>query len=251
MSERQPIVQLWITWARTAVAFLAGRMDEAEERAGSAFELHHELGIWGGPETYGLHMTLVWREQDRLGEVAPIVEPLLEQSQHPGAQKLRALFALDRGDIDQVDALLGADPVPTARDFTWLSELCVTAELCAAAGLDCAERLYDVLAPLAGRVATMDGTYVCLGATSHYLGLLAGALGRHDEAVAHLEAALVMHDRIGAVPWSVRTRFHLAALLDDDPQRRTILLEEALAASEAHRLVGMRRRLQQARALTS
>jgi tetratricopeptide (TPR) repeat protein len=241
--QRQPIVQLWITWARTAVSFLRGRVAEAEALASSAFELHHELGIWGGPETYALHMALIWREQDRLGEVAPLVEPLLEQSQHPGAYKLRALFALERNAVGEIETILGPDPVPRARDFTWLVEMCLTAELCAAARLACSEELYEQLLPLAGRVATMDGTYVCLGSTSYYLGLLADALGRHEEAIAHLEEALVVHDRIGALPWSLRTRFHLARLLPDEPHRRRALLDESLVAAEASELVSMRRRI--------
>jgi tetratricopeptide (TPR) repeat protein len=241
--QRQPIVQLWITWARTAVAFLGGRLAEAERLAGSAFELHHKLGIWGGPETYALHMTLVWREQDRMGEVSPLVEPLLEESQHPGAHKLRALFALERGATDEIESILGPDPLPAARDFTWLSEVCLTAELCAAAGLACSEQLYEVLLPLGGQVATMDGTYLCLGATSHYLGLLAGSLGRRVEAVAHLEEALSLHDRLRAMPWAVRSRFHLA-LLVDDRSRRSMLLEEATQLAVRHGLVSMQRRLQ-------
>ncbi len=53
-------------------------------------------GHLGAYETYGLHMVLVWREQNRLTELEPAIEPLLAQSVHPGASKLRGMFALAR-----------------------------------------------------------------------------------------------------------------------------------------------------------
>src|SRR5204863_4143699 len=138
-----------------------------------AFGMHQELGIWGGPETYALHMTFVWREQGRLDEVAPLVEPLLADAVHPGAAKLRGIFALERGAAADIAELLGPDPVPRARDFTWLAETCVTAELAAAGQLPAATELYDLLLPFADRIVTMDGTFVCLGSGAYYLGLLA------------------------------------------------------------------------------
>ena len=66
---RQPNEVVWSTWAQAAVAFLRGRLSEAERLAGEAFTLHEQLGSWGGPETYALHMVQVWREQGRLDEV--------------------------------------------------------------------------------------------------------------------------------------------------------------------------------------
>ena len=242
---RQPNEVLWSTWAQSAVAFLRGRLSEAERLAGEAFTLHEQLGSWGGPETYALHMVQVWREQGRLDEVAPLVEPLLSQATHPGAAKLRGVFALERGQPDQIGALLGPDPVPRSRDFTWLAEICVTAELAAAAALPCVDELYRALLPFQHRVVTMDATYICLGSASYHLGLLAHTFGRPDNAAAHFRQAVAVNDAIGALPWSVRSRYQLAKTLrPSDPRGADDQLRTALDVAEAHELVAMRRRLQ-------
>jgi DNA-binding SARP family transcriptional activator len=205
-ATRHPDEQLWATWARATTAFLADRADDAERLAGEAFALHQQLGIWGAYETYALHMVLIWREQHRLADVEPLVEPFLAESVHPSASKLRGIFAMARGAIDEIPGLLDVDPVPRSRDFTWLADMSITAELAAAAELPCRGELYETLLPFEGRVVTMDATFICLGAVDHYLALLARSLGRDDEAAHHFERAIAINDDIGAIPWSRRTR---------------------------------------------
>jgi DNA-binding SARP family transcriptional activator len=207
---RYPDDQLWAKWALTTVAFLHDELAEAEQMAGEAFALHQQLGIWGAHETFALHMLLIWREQGRLAEVAPLVEPLLAQSVHPSAAKLRGVFALDRGAVDEIGVLLGPDPVPRTRDFTWLADVCITAELAAAGGLACRDELYDLLLPFADRVVTMDATFLCLGAAAYFLGLLASSLGRERDAAAHLRNAVRLNEQVGAAPWARRARARLA-----------------------------------------
>ena len=51
------------------------------------------------------------------------------------------------------------------------------------------------------------------GAVDRYLGLLATTLERHDDAVAHHEAALAIHERMRARPWVARSRYDLAGAL--------------------------------------
>jgi hypothetical protein len=208
-AARQPDEQLWTTWARTTIAFLQDRLDDAERLAGEAFGLHQRLGIWGAHESYATHMVFIWREQGRLSEVAPVIEPLLASSTHPSAAKLRGVFAIERGGAHEIEALLGRDPVPRWRDFTWLTDACLTAELAAAARLPCRAELYDLLEPFGDRVVTMDGAFVCLGAVAYYLGLLAASLGRGDLAPVHFERAVTLNDAIEARPWSRRARARL------------------------------------------
>ena len=61
-----------------------------------------------------------------------------------------------------------------------------------------------MLAPVR-RFAALIGASRDHGAVDRYLGLLATTLGRHDDAVAHHEAALAIHQRMRAAPW-VRAR---------------------------------------------
>ena len=230
---------VFTTWAFAAVELLRGRLDDAERVAGQAFEMHQRLGTWGALETYGLNMIYIWREQDKLVEMAPVVEPMLAAAVHPGARRMRAMFARARGDTDAVAEILGADPVPRVQDFTWLCDVCVTAELAAEAHLPCASELFDMLGPYADRVATMDGTYCCLGAVSYYLGLLASEMS-HPDAIALHERGLAINDQIGGVAWSVRSRHALAkAVRDTDPGRADKLLREGLTIASRHGLAAM------------
>jgi hypothetical protein len=240
-TNRQPLVQMWATWARTTVAFLDGQLGEAESLASSAFTLHEEVGIWGAAETYGLHMMLIWREQGRMADMAPVVEPILRGAVHPGARKMLGVFAIERGADDEIADILGPDPIPRVHDFTWLAEVCVTAELASVAALPCAAELYEILLPFRDRVVTMDGTFFCMGSASRYLGMLAETLGRRADAIAHCELAVETDDRIAAIPWSVRSRWHLAQLLlPVDRRRARHLLTQAHRTADSRDLLALR-----------
>lgn len=236
-----PALRQFAAWLRTTVAFLRGRLDEVEPLAAQARALHDQLGFWGGAELYGFNLILVRREQGRLDEIAQL-EHMLQRSSYPSVTKVRGLFALERGDLDQVRALLGGaggDPIPRARDFIWPTEMALLAELSAAAGLPCAEEVYELLLRYADQVVTMSA-YACLGAVSHYLGLLAAGMDRPGDARAHFEDAVALNDRIGAVPWAVRSRYHLALVIEpvDPPQARRLLVE-ASDTAVTHGLVAM------------
>src|SRR5207247_6975067 len=101
--------------------------------------------------------------------------------------------------------------------------------------------LDPLLAPLRGTCIQVSAM-LCLGSADHYLGLLAGTLGRWDEACRHFEAAVEMNTRIGAVPFAVTSRFHRALALrargvPDDLALADAELERAL---ETARALGMR-----------
>src|SRR5262249_23304517 len=56
------------------------------------------------------------------------------------------------------------------------------------------------------------------GAVAYYLGLLAAALGQSAAAAGHLERSAAVHDRLGATTWSLRSRYHLAAVQLGEPR---------------------------------
>ncbi len=93
----------------------------------------------------------------------------------------------------------------------------------------------------------MDGPFVCTGSARYFLGLLAEALGRDEEALQHFEHAVAINDRIGAVPWSVRSRYRLAGRLiagcETSARGRDVLVA-ALSMAEHHHLSAMRQHLQ-------
>jgi hypothetical protein len=86
---------------------------------------------------------------------------------------------------------------------------------------------------------------------SRYLGLLAQALDRCDDAIDHFEDALAINERMGARPWLAHTREDYARLLlergsQDDRERGNVLLTSALTT---YRELGMAGPLAKAEAL--
>jgi tetratricopeptide (TPR) repeat protein len=75
-----------------------------------------------------------------------------------------------------------------------------------------APRLYEALLPY-GDYVVITHPEINLGAAARYLGLLASAMGRADDAVRHLERALETNERLGVRPWLARTQADLARTL--------------------------------------
>ena len=61
--------------------------------------------------------------------------------------------------------------------------------------------------------AVLLGAHAYHGALSRYLGLAAGGLGRHGEAVELHESALGQHQSMRAPGWEARSRYDLAGAL--------------------------------------
>ena len=91
--------------------------------------------------------------------------------------------------------------------------------------------LYELLRPYSALVG--GGPHLHFGSVSRYLGDLAAALSRLDEAALFLQDAAEADDRIGALPWSAHAKADLARVLltRDAPGDREAadgLLREAL-----------------------
>jgi hypothetical protein len=139
------------------------------------------------------------------------------------------------------------------HDGLWLGAIALLTETAAALGEPRhAPRLHALLQPYADRNVAFGWVSFCGGSASRHLGLLARLLGREDEAIVRLEAALAMNERMRARPLVARTRLELAgALLDrSDPVREDVTrAREHLEATEREAgALGMTRLLDQARA---
>ena len=80
----------------------------------------------------------------------------------------------------------------------------------------------------------VDVTEGFRGSVSRYLGLLATALERWDDAAGHFEEALALNERMGARPWLARTEDDYARMLlvrgrPGDDERARELRDQALA----------------------
>jgi tetratricopeptide (TPR) repeat protein len=116
-----------------------------------------------------------------------------------------------------------------------LAETCILLEDRAAADV-----LYRLLLPYA-TLNAVDVAEGFAGSVSRYLGLLASAMSRGNEAARHLDDALSMNERMGARPWVAHTQYDLARVLlardgPGDRERAQELVEAALAT---YRELGM------------
>ena len=99
-----------------------------------------------------------------------------------------------------------------------------------------AERAHSLVAPYEDQAVTTGAAITFVGAVPHYLGLTAAALDQRPRARAHFERALTMHERLGARPWALRTRYELASLMLQEPEHRNQglrALEEVAEAAAA------------------
>jgi tetratricopeptide (TPR) repeat protein len=76
-----------------------------------------------------------------------------------------------------------------------------------------AERLYAALEPYAARVVMVGIAGPSTGTVEQVLGQLAGCLGRHDVAIAHIERAIPVEDALGLRISAAWARLALAEVL--------------------------------------
>jgi hypothetical protein len=102
--------------------------------------------------------------------------------------------------------------------------------------------VHELLLPFAELVVAIGSPpFGSLGAVARYLGLAAAAANRPAQAIAHLESALALNERIGALPQLAHTRADLAGILaaGSAPERERAA-ELVAAARETAQQLGMR-----------
>jgi tetratricopeptide (TPR) repeat protein len=205
----------------------AAHRDEALKSAAlQRFLLFLQRGGFGEGGLEELRSTLERLEADRPNH--KIYPALLARLDCELGQERRAQARLD------VLAKDGFRTVP--RDYAWLMAITVLADVAAMVGnTEQVKTLYELLRPYAALVAGAD--HIHFGSVSRYLGLLAAALSRLDEAAVFLRDAVEANDRIGALPESAHAKADLARVLlaRDAPGDREAagdLLREALATFE-------------------
>ncbi len=204
-----------------------------------------------------MYLHLLRREQGRLDELVPVLEAELQQ--RPVQPLLCAQLAqayAETGRLSQARDLVVAFAAPgydqvRRRDWVWAEESFLLSEVAGVLGdPELAADLYGALVPYVGR-STSISFHPYIGVFDRYLGLLATALGRHDEAERLFEAAQVQYRRMQSPPWIARTNYDFARLLltrngAGDRARAAELLSAAL---ETARELGMTRLLEEIAAL--
>jgi len=216
---RQP-AHRWLGIAPTAVvALLSGNFEEAERLIGQEMEPGPPANPAIDNESAAtLHWFLLSRERGRSVEAERRVRAAARDFPwYPLHRAALAVLLLDLGHETEArgvfDALARDEFRALYRDNEWLLGITLTSEACSILGDAAAAKiLYNQVAPFAGRhaIGHAEGS---VGAVDRYLGLLAATAGAIDEAVRHLQDAIALNERIGAVPWAAHTRHDLAQIL--------------------------------------
>jgi len=243
-ASRQPRFRYAALTRRAMLALLGGCFADAERLIAQAAALGEECGEPGARD--------VRQDQDwdlraglgRLGELAgapPEMFPDPDSRQARGVRALALLAAGDTARAAQMAGPLAADgPGALPRNHQFLLGAAFAAELMAGLGAGpSAGQLYEALLPFGGQAVVSGAAVSFRGSVAHYLGLLAAALGRAAEAEDHLGQAAAAHQRLGAVPWALRSRCELARLRLADPQRRDAAAAELASIGHEAEQLGM------------
>ncbi|TWP50605.1 AAA family ATPase [Lentzea tibetensis] len=232
-------------WTRTAFATLTGRFDEAGACIEQADEIERDnrADVAANGDLATLRIQQRWTLELARGrfDAADALVRSAAGRDHPCPELLLAVTAVERGDIAAASRLAArgggaSEPVSRWYEPLWLR---LRAQLAAAGGDPSARgRVRAELAPIAGQWLTMFGASID-GPVVFWTALLDAADGNWDAAAEGFTAARSAADRLGARPWSVRARCHLAEVLNaragpGDAERAAALTEAA--ARDAHDL---------------
>lgn len=231
---------------------LAGHFGEGGWRATELMAEKPEGYASPRGQCYMIQAFIVGREYRRLAELdAPFKALARHYPAMPiwrcGLAVVRAEQGLDAWVHTLIAPLAAAGFADLPRDGNYVPALTLLAELAHDLGeTTWAAALYPLLAPFADRVVIVGPSAGCYGAAARYLGLLAGTLGRNDEAAGHYEAALEMNERIASRPWVAYTRYDYARLLIamGQDERAAALLDGARRTAEDLDMPRLRARLQ-------
>ena len=232
--------------AQAMLALAAGRFREGEELAERFSALGQPAVGASAIAVYQVQRYTLCDFLGRVGEVEPAIRDLI--ATQPTRLIFRCVLAhlharLGRlREAEQALRELAEDDFSIVPfDQEWLFCMSLLAETSALVGdAESASVLYRLLLPWA-QLNVADLSEGIRGSVSRYLGLLAAAMRRWDEAERHLEDAVAMNGRMGTRPWLAHTQSDYARMLlgRDGPGDRERAQELFGAAIATYRDLGM------------
>jgi tetratricopeptide (TPR) repeat protein len=188
------------------LAVLRGRFDAGTALAEEFSARARRIGLPDAERlTTALHGSVLTERGSERAWEASLDQIYLVASRFPGhfyeATAARILAGLGRHAEAAAELERLLPQILAASGPRWLgavTDLCAVAA--AVSNRAAAARLYEALRPYNGRLVVWGGANFVNGPASHFLGLLATQLGMADLAVTHLDDAIGMAERIGALP---------------------------------------------------
>jgi len=247
----QPTMR-WVVACHQSVSHRrAGRLEDAEAIGRQALDIGQAAGLPDAGHLFDSY-SLFWVRYDQ-GRLDELVEDFEQKVAIPGLASLMTNLGLIYGELGRpsdarrmLDRLAADAFAILPRNFVWLHELTVAAQISATVGdRERAAALYRLLLPHRGLVAQAGSSVT--GGVVHYIALLSTVLGRFDEADADFESAARLHQRLAAPTLLARTRLEWARMLVDrrqpgDVERARELLGQALATARELGLANVERR---------
>jgi DNA-binding SARP family transcriptional activator/tetratricopeptide (TPR) repeat protein len=231
---------LYVHIYRAMRCLLAGDFDRADEESRQALRLGERVQDPNAGSATLLQAFVLRRERGGLERIEGAIRHYAESyATIPGWYCVLSLLHAESGRAaearETVDGFARDGFRGLPLDGIWLGAIAHLAETAAVLGdATHAEALYELLEPYAERNVAIGWASTAYGSASRHLGLLAGVLGRRDQAVAHFEDALAMNERMRARPWVARTQVELARVLPREDEHAGALLDAG--AAEAERL---------------
>lgn len=214
-----PFARWQLELRRALRALLDGRFPDAERLIDDAYVLGRRQDPRTAAGYFAAQRFQLLRERGRLAELAVEIARLVEESPTiPGLAALLAVVHAESGHPEQARQIVARlSPqgfVALPRDYTWLGSMVLLAEMCAELGeAGSAGVALSVLRPYAARTALYGRPSFCLGSVARPLGILAGMLGRYQEAERYFEQALAANTRMGAIAYVAHTQAGFARML--------------------------------------
>jgi len=217
---RTPLARWQLARTEATLAQAVGRFDDAVRHARRALDLLSEIGHPGAQHQYYAVRCMVGHHAghppELAAEIASFTGPFGPLND---ARTLsHALVLLDTGRTAEAAAeYQRLEPLPGWQPPWFLATVAMTMRMLIAVGLEHRADVEELRRALeserGGHVTGKGGTAVYLGPVELYLGMAARLLGRSDDAVADLTAAVETADRAGARPHAVEARCELGRAL--------------------------------------
>jgi tetratricopeptide (TPR) repeat protein len=247
--------QIWLVTAmRATVALFQGRFAEGRRLMDEALSSGEVAQRSDALLSHRIHSFTLRRFLGGLEDLEETMRRSVEE--YPRRPMFRCMLAalyIDAGRNSDARAILDElsenDFAALPLSNEWLFSMSILAEVTEALGDGTrASTLYDLLLPFASRNgATAD--YISTGSVARYLGILATAVGRWEEAERWIDVGLEANRRMGALPFIAhslhdRARLLLARADPGDAEAAGRALAEALDISRSLGLTALEARVQ-------
>jgi hypothetical protein len=252
---RQPLYRhfalLWeVVWAQ-----MEGRALDSELLAAEAYEVGRQAQARDAETVYDIQVIALRRREDLLSGYVATIEAAIDK--HPSLVAWRAVLPLAHlaaGNVPEAAAAferMAQDHfAPVPRDMFWFTAVCVLAECCALFGdQERAAELYELILPF--RDCNVQVSQAAFwGSSERFLGLLAAATGRWEDAQAHFGSAIAKNEASGCPIAAAVVRRDLAEMLlarraPGDVEAAVALLDAMLQAATAAGMSVLVERLQE------